>query len=101
MKYLTKEWYELCQRTWLDFNMKVNNGAAVFDEALYMQIYKIKEDEFVKMQNEIYDTDPSSLLTEDGSTFVRLDKFTNGEEITEEDKIIYHMPLEEKEHIQK
>jgi len=101
MKYLTKEWYELCQKTVLHFGMKVNNGAAVYDEALFLQLYKRKENEFVKIQHEVYDVDPRFMLEQDGCTLVPLDKFANGEEINEEDTVVYHMPPEEREHIQK
>lgn len=101
MKYLTKEWYELCQRTGLHYDMKVNNGAAVYNEALYLRLYKRKEKEFNKIQHEVYDLDPRFMLEEDGCTLVRLDKFINGEEITDEDKMVFHMPTEDKEHIQK
>ena len=54
MKYLTKEWYELCQQTGLHFGMRVHNGAEGYDEALYLRLYKRKEKEFVKMQREAY-----------------------------------------------
>lgn len=56
MKYLTKEWYELSQRMGLHFDMKVHNGADIYDEALYLSLYKRKEKEFVKMQHEVYDS---------------------------------------------
>ena len=101
MKFLTREWYELCQRTGLHFGMKVHNGAAVYDEALYLRLYKRKEKEFVTMQHQIYDVDPRFMLEDDGCTLVPIDKFVNGEKINEEEKIIYHMPPEEKKRIQK
>lgn len=101
MKYLTKKWYELCQRTGLHFGMRLHNGAGIYDEALYLQLYKRKEKEFVKMQREVYDVDPRFMLEQDGCKLVELDKFASGEEINEEDKVVYHMPLEEREHIQK
>lgn len=99
MKYLTKEWYELCQRTWLHFDMKVNDGAAVYDEALYLRLYRRKEKEFVKIQREIYDADPRIALEQDGCMITPFYIFANGEEIDEEDKIVYHMPSDEREHI--
>lgn len=101
LKYLTKEWYELCQRTGLHFGMKVHYGAAVYNEELYLRLYKRKEKEYVKMQNEVYDVNPRFMLELDGSTFVKLDRFVNSEEINEEDTIVYHMPLDERERIQK
>jgi hypothetical protein len=101
MKYLTKEWYELCQQTGLHFGMRVHNGAEGYDEALYLRLYKRKEKEFVKMQREAYDVDPRFMLEQDGCTLVPLDKFASGEEINEGDKVIYHMPPEAKDRIQK
>lgn len=101
MKYLTKEWYELCQQTGLHFGMRVHNGAEGYDEALYLRLYKRKEKEFIKMQREVYDVDPRFMLEQDGCMLVPLDKFASGEEINEEDKVIYHMPPEEKDRIQK
>lgn len=101
MKYLTKEWYELCQKTGLHFGMRVHKGAARYDEALYLQLYKRKEKEFVRMQRAIYDVDPRFMLEQDGCTLIPLNKFSKGELINEEDKVIYHMQHEEKERIQK
>ncbi len=101
MKYLTKEWYELSQRTGLHFDIRVHNGADIYNEALYMRLYKRKKKEYVKMQHEVYDVDPHFMLEQDGRTLVQLDKFASGEEINEEDTIIYHMPFEEREDIQK
>lgn len=101
MKYLTKEWYELCQQTGLHFGMIVHNGTDIYNEALYLRLYKRKEKEFVKMQHEVYDVDPRFMLEQDGCTLVLLDKFVSGEEINEEDKVIYHMSPEEKDRIQK
>ena len=101
MRYLTKEWYELCQRTGLHFGMRVHKGAEDYDEALYLRLYKRKEKEFVKMQHEVYDVDPRFMLEQDGCKLIPLDKIVNGEKIDEEDKLFYSMPLEEREHIQK
>lgn len=101
MKYLTKEWYELCQRTGLHFGMRVHNGANIYDEALYLRLYTRKEKAFVKMQHEVYDVDPRFMLEQDGCTLVPLDKFVSGEEINEDDKVVYCMPLEERERIQR
>ena len=101
MKYLTKEWYKLCQQTGLHFGMIVHNGTDIYDEALHLWLYKRKEKEFIKMQREVYDVDPRFMLEQDGCTLVPLDKFASGEEINEEDKVIYHMLPEEKDRIQK
>lgn len=101
MRYLTKQWYELCQQTFLDFGREVHNGVGVYNEALYVRFYKRKEKAYVKMKREVYDVDPRFMLECNGATLVPLDKFVNSEEIKEEDQMIYHMPPEEKENIQK
>lgn len=101
MRYLTKEWYNLCQQTALNFGMEVHNGCNIYDEELYLQLYKIKEKEFIKLQHEVYDVDPRFMLEQDGCSLVPADKFMSGEEIKEEDKVVYNMPSEEKDRIQK
>lgn len=101
MKYLTNEWYDLCQRTGLHLGMRVHKRAHVRDEALYLRLYKRKEKEFVNIQREAYDTDPRFMLEQDGANYVALDKvFSNLDEIGEDDVIVYHMSPEEKAHIQ-
>ncbi|CAI6014890.1 hypothetical protein PAECIP112173_00013 [Paenibacillus sp. JJ-100] len=42
MRYLTKEWYELCQQTGLHFGMRVHSGAYELDENLFLRLYKRK-----------------------------------------------------------
>lgn len=101
MKYFTKEWYELCQQTGLHFGMRVHNGANIYDEALYLRLYTRKEKEFVKIHHEVYDVDPRFMLGQDGCTLVPLNKFVSGEEINEDDKVVYCMPPEDRECIQK
>jgi len=81
MRYLTKEWYELCQLTDFHFGMRVHKDVARRDEGLYLRLYKRKEKEFIKLEREVYDLDPRFLLEADGSIFVCADKFMNGEEI--------------------
>lgn len=100
MKYLTKDWYELCQRTGLHYGMKINKGALNYDEDLYLNLYKRKEKEFVQIQHEVYDVDPRFMLEMEGSTLIPLHKFANDEEITEDKKMVYHMSTEERESIQ-
>ncbi|MDQ6420236.1 DUF4085 family protein [Paenibacillus sp. LHD-117] len=99
MKYLTKDWYDLCQRTGLHFDMKAHKGAHVRDEALYLRLYNRKAKEYAKMQRELYDVDPRFMLERDGMTCVPLDKVLNGEAIGEEDTMVYHMSSEEKDRI--
>lgn len=101
MRYLTKEWYKLCQSTGLHFGMRVHSGAEVYDEDLYLKLYKRKEKEFIKMRREVYDVDPRFMLEQDGCMLLPLDKFVSGEEVKEEDKIVYHMSPEERERIEK
>ena len=101
MKYLTKEWYETCQQTGLHFGLRVHKGAALLDEALFQRLYKRKEKEYVKQEHEMYDFDPRFMLESDGQVMTRADKAFSGEEITAEDQMVYHMPPEERAHIEK
>ena len=101
MRYLTKEWYNLCQQTGLNFGMEVHGRCNIYDEELYLQLYKIKETEFIKLQHEVYDVDPRFMLEQDGCALVPADKFMSGEEIKEEDQVVYNMPQEEKDRIHK
>ncbi|MGC5770786.1 DUF4085 family protein [Paenibacillus pabuli] len=101
MRYLTKEWYELCQRTGLHFGMRVHRGAYELDEALFLRRYKRKEKEYIELQREMYNTDPRFLLEQNGHVFVPAEKFLSGNEISEDDKKVYQMPAEERERIEK
>ena len=102
MRYLTKEWYNLCQMTGLHFGMRSHKGTYQKDEDLYLRLRKRKEKEFIKLECELYDFDPREMLEiYDGSLFVSADKFIKGEEIHDEDTIMHHMTEEEKGHINK
>ena len=100
MKYLKKQWYELCQQTGYHFGMRVHKEAGVYDESLYLRLYKRKEKEYIRTQQEVYDCDPRFFLELDHSTFVRLDALVKGDGIGEEDKMVYQLSLEQKDHIQ-
>ncbi|QLG41999.1 DUF4085 family protein [Paenibacillus sp. E222] len=101
MRYLTKEWYELCQRTGLHFGMRVHRGTYELNEALFLRRYKRKEKEYIELQREMYNTDPRFLLEQNGHVFVPAEKFFSGNEISEDDKKVYQMPAEERERIDK
>lgn len=101
MRYLTKDWYEICQKTGLHYGMRVHRGAGVFSEMLYQRLYRRKEKEYIQSEREVYNFDPRYFLRQDGSAFVPADKLMRGEEIEEEDIVIYQMPEEEKERTQK
>ncbi|GGG71689.1 DUF4085 family protein [Paenibacillus radicis (ex Gao et al. 2016)] len=101
MKYFTKEWYELCQRTGLHFGMRVHKSAYVRDEALFLRLYNRKEKEFLIQEREVYDVDPRFMLEQDGRQLVALDKWLlDGDEISEEHTMVYHMSSEERDRIQ-
>lgn len=100
MKYLTNEWYDLCQRTGLHFGMRMHKNANVHDEALYLRLYQRKEKEFINIHREIYDLDPRSMLEQDGMSCVPVDKWINGDEISEKDTMVYRMSSEESARIQ-
>ncbi|KQY84097.1 hypothetical protein ASD24_09920 [Paenibacillus sp. Root52] len=101
MKYLTNEWYELSQRTGLHFGMKVHSGAYELDETLFQRLYERKEKAHVNLERQMYDTDPRYMLKHNGEVLTRADAFFSGEEVTEEDLIVYSMPPEERAHIEK
>lgn len=101
MKYLTKEWYETCQKMGLHFGLRVHNGACEWNEALFQRLYKRKENEHIKQEREMYDIDPRYMLATDGQMLTRANKAFSGEEVTEKDQIVYHMPPEERAHIEK
>lgn len=96
MKYLTKEWYDLCQKTYLHFGKRVHGKANNYDEALYDRLYKRKEKEFVNDRHQSYDYDPRFMLDNDGMKMVPLEKWINGEDISEADTLVYKMPPEER-----
>lgn len=79
--------------------MRAHKDAAQKDEALYIRLKTRKRNEFIKTERELYNTDPRFMLGFVGSTCVSVQKFISGEEIHEEDKIVYQMTNEEKEKI--
>lgn len=101
MKFLTKEWYELCQQTHLHFGIRVHSGAYEFDENLFLRLYKRKEKAHVEQERELYNLDPRFMLEHDGQVMTRVEKAFSGEEITEEDQMVFRMPLEQRAHIEK
>ncbi len=70
MKYFTKEWYELCQRTNLDYNLKVEERASVKDEKLYESLYKKEERRTVELERDVYDFDPRELINSENAPFI-------------------------------
>ncbi len=101
VRYLNKEWCDLCQLTNLYFGLRAHKDAGELNENVYHRLRKRKEKSFLKQEREIYDFDPRELFEEDGAVFIRADKFISGEEIHDEDTIIYEMPEEQKNHISK
>lgn len=96
MKYLSREWYELCQKTDLYFDMRVHPGADTKDDALFRRLYRKKEKAYLILEEEIYNTDPRLFLDQEGESFVPLDQLLADEEITEDDILIVHLSEEEK-----
>jgi len=99
VKYWTKEWYAMCQKTGLHFGLIVHEAAKVLDEAIFQALNKEKEYEFIQMQREIYNVDPRAWLKQDGTNMVLLNKIINDEDIEEKDVMIYRMSEEEKNRI--
>lgn len=101
MRYLTKEWCNLSQLTGLHFGLRAHKDASELNESTYQRLRRNKEKAILRQEKEIYDFDPRELFEDDGMTFVRADKFISGEEIQDEDTIVYEMPEEQREHIRK
>lgn len=100
MRYLTAEWYDLCQKIDLHTRLRVHRGADRLDEGLYARLYKRKEKEHITIRRELYDTDPRFMLEQDGATMVRLDAFLSEEAPAQEDMMVYEMPPEQKAQIE-
>lgn len=73
MKYFTKEWYELCQKTNLDCNLKVDERASVKDEKLYESLYKKEESRMVELKRDVYDFDPRELINSANAPLIEED----------------------------
>lgn len=99
MRYLTKEWDDLCQHTFLHIDMRADDRASEYSEDLYQELYKISENEHVGSQHRYYDCDPRCLLDSEGTVGIPLHKFLSGEELTEEDYVVIHIPEDHKEDI--
>jgi hypothetical protein len=99
MKYLTTEWYKLCQQTYLHFGLRVHKDAIRRDEDLFKRLYKRKEKAFIQMERKVYDVDPRFMLENEGMVFVSADTFIKGDEINEEETLVYQMSPDERRHI--
>ena len=53
MKYMTKDWYEMMQKTDLHLLLKVSKKAAVFSEDYFKELYKREEKKWMKLQKEV------------------------------------------------
>ena len=101
MRYLTKEWYDLCQHIALYVDMKADDRADEYSEDLYQELYKISEQEYVESRHRLYDFDPRSRLDSEGTVGIPLNKFPSGEELVEEDSVVIHLPEDYKKEILK
>jgi len=53
LKYMTKEWYETCQKTDCYFSLKVSKQAESFSEDYFKTLYKKEEAAWLKSQEEM------------------------------------------------
>ena len=53
MKYFTKKWYRLCQKTYKYLLLEADSRAELFSETFYQEIYDRKFNEFLKLQEKI------------------------------------------------
>ena len=58
MRYFTREWYDLMQRLHLHSGYVELEETANFDENLFIRLYKIKESEYIELQQKMYATPP-------------------------------------------
>ncbi|GAA0730596.1 DUF4085 domain-containing protein [Clostridium malenominatum] len=52
MKYFTKEWYELCQKTSFHFSLEEEKQAKIFSEEYFQQLYSIKLNDWLDLQQQ-------------------------------------------------
>ncbi|RPK29546.1 hypothetical protein EDO6_00169 [Paenibacillus xylanexedens] len=55
----------------------------------------------MEQERELYNLDPRFMLEHDGQVMTRVEKAFSGEEITEEDQMVFRMPPEQRAHIEK
>lgn len=53
MKYLTKEWYKTMGKTDICLFLEISKRVETFSEEYYNELYKQKESEWIKKQEEI------------------------------------------------
>lgn len=53
MKYFTKEWYELCQKTSFHLALEEEKQAEVFSEEYFQQLYKVRLKSWLNFQEEV------------------------------------------------
>jgi len=53
MKYFTKEWYELCQKTSFHLLLEEENRAETFSEAYFQQLYRDERSKWLHLQEEV------------------------------------------------
>lgn len=53
MKYFTKEWYELCQQTFLHLALEEEKQAEVFSEEYFQQLYNAELKSWLDLQEEV------------------------------------------------
>ncbi|MEL3961232.1 DUF4085 family protein [Lysinibacillus endophyticus] len=64
MKYFTKEWYELCQKTSFHFSLEEDQQAEKFSEEFFQQVYDKELQSWLDLQEEIH----HHLVTNHGHT---------------------------------
>ncbi len=69
MKYLTKEWYRLCQMTDLEFDFTVLDKTDKQEENLFLKLYQKEEAAFIKQERELHDQDPREEKNTDSLLF--------------------------------
>ncbi len=90
MKYLTKEWYETCQKTDYHGLIEVSKKAETFSEEYFVELYKEKEKEFLELEKGVSEITFEEMFPEDFYTSIPLDS-----ELYEQAKAEYYKRREE------
>ena len=65
MKYMTKDWYEMMQKTDLHLLLKVSKKAEVFSEDYFKELYNREEKKWLKFQKEVSEVKFEDLYPEE------------------------------------
>ncbi len=101
MKYLTKEWYRLCQLTDLHGDLSIHPLASEKSESFFEITYAKKEAAYVETEQAVYNTDPRFLLEEANSSHLSLKALLLDLALDSGDRVILETSDKERREIEK